>query len=111
MGKAIQMKTVTRRPAANRVKPTRAKSDTVMNVRISQSVRDLIDNAASLLGKTRTDFIVETARTHAIDVLLDQRLFILNADQHAAFINALDNPPPPNEKLKQLMRRKAVWER
>ena len=52
-------------------------------------LRDLIDRAADVFGKTRTEFILESARTHAIDVLLDQRLFKLDDEQYAAFLHAL----------------------
>ena len=89
----------------------RRKPDTTINVRVSTLWRDLIDNAASVLGKTRTDFIVESAQRHAIDVLLDQRFFSLEGDQYDAFIKALDNPPPPSDRLKRLMASKAPWQR
>lgn len=84
--------------------------DTVINVRVPRLVRDLIDSAAMVVGKTRTDFIVESARKHAVDVLLDQRLFTLSEEQHAAFLEALEAPPAPNAKLKRLMSSKAPWE-
>ena len=85
--------------------------DATINLRLSVSVRNLIDTAAAAIGKTRTEFVIESAKQHAIDVLLDQRLFQLGADQWDAFNNALDNPPMPNEQLKQLMARKAPWEK
>jgi uncharacterized protein (DUF1778 family) len=85
--------------------------DTVINVRLSRMLRDLIDRAADVLGKTRTEFILESARTHAIDVLLDQRLFTLHAEQYEAFIRTLEAPPVPNEKLKQLLASKSPWEK
>ncbi len=88
----------------------RRRRDTVINVRLSRMLRDLIDRAADVLGKTRSEFILESARTHAIDVLLDQRLFTLSPEQYEAFIDALDAPPAPNEKLKQLLASKAPWE-
>jgi uncharacterized protein (DUF1778 family) len=73
--------------------------------------RDLIDNAANILGKTRTDFIVESARKHAIDVLLDQRFFSLGTEQYANFIEALEATPAPNEKLRNLMQSKSPWQK
>jgi uncharacterized protein (DUF1778 family) len=85
--------------------------DSVVNLRMSRDVRDTIDDAAALLGKTRTDFIIDSSHRRAIDVLLDQRLFTLNDEQHAAFICALDAPPTPNAKLKRLMSSKAPWEK
>lgn len=84
---------------------------TTINLRIEAETRDLIDNAASVLGKTRTEFMIDTARHHAIDVLLDQRLFVLDDARHAAFVSALDAPPEAGPRLTALMRRKPVWER
>ena len=89
----------------------RPRSDTAINLRVSRAVRDEIDGAASLLGKTRTDFIVESARKQAMDVLLDRTLFSLDDAQHKAFLKALDNPAPPNARLKRLMASKPQWEK
>ena len=94
-----------------RNKMARPKPDAVVNVRVSKAWRDLIDNAASALGKTRTDFIVESARKQAVDVLLDQQYFALEGEQYEAFLRVLDAPPPPNARLKRLMASKAPWEK
>src|SRR5512145_2166124 len=64
-----------------------------INLRIETQTRRLIDDAAAILGKTRTEFMIESARRQAIDVLLDQRLFVLDPDRYDAFMSALDNPP------------------
>jgi uncharacterized protein (DUF1778 family) len=82
-----------------------------INLRIEASTRQLIDEAAALLGKTRTEFMVESARRHAIDVLLDRRLFVLNSDGYDRFMHALDNPPAPGPKLRSLLRRIPAWRR
>jgi uncharacterized protein (DUF1778 family) len=81
-----------------------------INLRIEANTRALIDEAASMLGKTRTEFMIDTARRQAIDVLLDQRLFVLETAAYDAFVQALDNPPAPGPKLKRLLARKPVWE-
>src|SRR5947209_2407318 len=73
-----------------------------INIRIETHTRQLIDEAAAVLGKTRTEFMVESARQVAIDVLLDQRLFVLDAERYRAFMHALDNPPAPGPKLRAL---------
>ncbi|MEL6064108.1 MULTISPECIES: type II toxin-antitoxin system TacA family antitoxin [unclassified Methylobacterium] len=101
------MTDVTERPAA-RQDPARRGS--TINLRVETETRDLIDAAASIIGKTRTEFMIETARRHAIDVLLDQRLFVLTPDQHDAFTQALDNPRPAGAHLKALMKRRPPWE-
>ena len=82
-----------------------------INLRIEKQTRQLIDDAAAILGKTRTEFMVESARRQAIDVLLDQRLFSLDANRYDAFMSALDNPPAPGPKLRSLLRRVPAWQK
>ncbi len=86
-----------------------AKRET-LNVRIRPEDRDLIDRAARLLGKSRTDFLLESARHAAQDALLDQTLFKVSPEVHAAFVARLDAPPAPNEKLRRMMTTPAPWE-
>ena len=80
-----------------------------INLRIEPGVRRLIDAAAAVLGKTRTEFMIESARRQAIDVLLDQRLFALESERYDAFVRALDNAPAPGPKLRSLLRRTPAW--
>ena len=87
--------------------PTR---DININIRAKRTQRDLIDQAAELLGKTRSDFMLETVCREAEDVLLDQRLFILDAEAFKKFQAILDSPPSDNPKLRKLMATKAAWE-
>ncbi len=83
----------------------------VVNLRIEAETRRLIDEAATALGKTRTEFMVDSARREAIDVLLDRRLFVLDPECHQAFAAMLDDPPPPGPKLRALLRRTPAWTR
>ena len=82
-----------------------------ISLRIEAQTRRLIDDAAAVLGKTRTEFMIDSARRLAIDVLLDQRLFALDPQRYDAFVRALDNPAPPGPKLRALLRRVPAWER
>ena len=82
-----------------------------INLRIEAHTRQLIDDAAAILGKTRTEFMIESARRQAVDVLLDQRLFVLDSERYDAFMHALDNPPAPGPKLRSLLRRVPAWQR
>jgi uncharacterized protein (DUF1778 family) len=82
-----------------------------INLRIESHTRQLIDDAAAILGKTRTEFMIESARRQAIDVLLDQRLFVLDPQRYDAFMHALDNPPAPGPKLRSLLRRVPAWQK
>ncbi len=80
-----------------------------INLRIESQTRQLIDEAATALGKTRTEFMIDLARRVAIDVLLDQRLFVLDDAAFDSFAQALETAPAPGPKLKYLMRRQPVW--
>lgn len=82
-----------------------------INLRIEARTRRLIDEAAAVLGKTRTEFMIDSARARAVDVLLDQRLFALESERYDAFVHALDNPPAPGPRLRALLRRTSAWER
>lgn len=94
------------------VKRTAAKSrrDAIINLRVPARLRDLFDAAAEAVGKTRTQFVVDSAYTHAVDILLDKKIFKLDETAFAAFHAALEKPPAPNEKLQALFARKAPWE-
>jgi uncharacterized protein (DUF1778 family) len=75
-----------------------------------QQTKELIEKAATSINKTFSAFVIESAREHAIDVLLNQTVFNLSAEQAEAFAQVLDNPPAPTEKLRELMKSKAPWE-
>jgi uncharacterized protein (DUF1778 family) len=49
-------------------------------------------------------------KTQDMNLLLDQRLFELDADKFDAFASALDNPPPAGPALKALMKRRPLWQ-
>jgi uncharacterized protein (DUF1778 family) len=82
-----------------------------ISLRIETGTRQLIDDAAAVLGKTRTEFMIESARRQAIDVLLDQRLFVLDPERYDTFMKALDSPPAPGPKLRSLLRRTPAWQK
>ena len=88
----------------------RAKADATITMRIPAQTRDLIDTAAAATGKSRTEFVLESARLHAVDILLDQRVFNLDVNQSEAFANSLANPPKPIEALRKLMATPSPWE-
>ncbi len=81
-----------------------------INLRALDSQRNLIDRAATLLGKNRSDFMLETACREAENILVDQRLFNLDAADFDAFMSALEAPVKDNPALRKLMARKAPWE-
>jgi uncharacterized protein (DUF1778 family) len=92
------------------VRKTAAEPSVPLNFRIKPSVRNLIDRAAELLGKHRTDFVIEAAERRAEEILLDRTAFTVSPEMYAEFLARLDAPPQPNERLKRTMTTKAPWD-
>ena len=84
--------------------------DAAINLRARPEQRELIDHAASLLGKNRSDFMLEAACERAKSVVLDQVFFTLDAEKFAQFAALLDAPPAPNPGLERLMAVKPPWD-
>lgn len=89
---------------------TTGRSETI-NLRASQKQKGLIDRAAEALGKSRSDFMLETVCREAEAVLLDQRYFALSKDVFERFAAMLDHPPASNPKLHRLLHIHAPWEK
>jgi uncharacterized protein (DUF1778 family) len=83
--------------------------DAAINLRALPAQRDLIDYAASLLGRNRSDFMLEAACDRAQAVLLDQVFFNLDAEKFQQFVDVLDAPPATNLGLERLMAVQAPW--
>ncbi|MCV0438268.1 MAG: DUF1778 domain-containing protein [Hydrogenophaga sp.] len=83
--------------------------DAAINLRARPEQRDLIDQAATLLGKNRSDFMLEAACERARAVVLDQVFFSLDTDKFQQFTSLLDAPAAPNAGLKRLMALQAPW--
>lgn len=86
------------------------RADTSITMRLPVQTRELIDRAAATIDKSRTEFVLESARQRAVDVLLDQRVFNLDAEASEAFADILENPPVPVGALRKLMASKSPWE-
>jgi uncharacterized protein (DUF1778 family) len=81
-----------------------------LNLRIKPEERGLIDRAATLTGKTRTDFVLEAARQAAEEALLDRTVFTVSPEAYAQFLARLDESPKPNERLRRTMQAVPPWE-
>lgn len=86
------------------------KSDVQLNLRAKESQRALIDTAAEILHKSRTDFILEMACQAAEIVIFGRRVFNFNDEQHAEFIDMLDAPVANEPAIDRLLARKPQWE-
>jgi uncharacterized protein (DUF1778 family) len=89
---------------------TTVNKDATINVRIQASQRDLIDRAATVSGKSRSEFMLESACEKARDVILDQTFFQLDPEQYEKFLEILDRPCDSDEALSNLLKTQALWD-
>jgi uncharacterized protein (DUF1778 family) len=90
-------------------KDGRARGETI-NLRATQKQKTLIDRAAEALGRSRSDFMLDSSCRAAETVLLDRRYFTLSDDAFRRFTAMLDKPPAINPKLQRLLQSKTPWE-
>jgi uncharacterized protein (DUF1778 family) len=81
-----------------------------LNLRIKPELRGLIDRAAELAGKNRTDFVLDAARRAAEETLLDRTVFTVSPEAYAEFLARLDAPPQPNVRLRRTMQTPPPWD-
>ncbi len=82
-----------------------------INLRVASDQKALIDRAAAHLGKSRTEFMLDSAREAAENALLDRRLFLLDDALYAGFLARLDAPAEPSEGLQKVLGIPTPWER
>ncbi|MDX2346550.1 MAG: DUF1778 domain-containing protein [Legionella sp.] len=87
------------------------RKDSAINLRALPAQKKLIDMAASLSHKSRSDFMLEVACREAENVLLDQRLFLMEDEAYQAFITLLEQPVDENLALKSLLKSSSPWEK
>ncbi len=84
---------------------------TIINLRAPAAQRALIDRAAEVQGRTRTDFMLAAACEKAQQVLLDQTVFALDTRRFNRFVKLLDAPLKANKALVEFLAEPAPWER
>lgn len=79
-----------------------------INLRMRDDVRAIIDRAAKIRGKTRSDFMIDAAYRAAEDTLLDQTLVKVDAESYRHYLEVLDQPPE-REGFARLMNAPKPW--
>src|SRR5215472_16337126 len=96
--------------ARTRATEVKGRGETI-NLRATHKQKALIDRAAEALGRSRSDFMLETSCREAEAVLLDRRYFVLSESAFRKFTAMLDKPPRSNPRLRRLLQTQDPWER
>ncbi len=80
-----------------------AQTDTVrserINLRLSETAKRRIEQAASVEGRTVSSFIVSSALENAEKTVRRHETIALAREDAVRFFEALTDPPPPNDRL------------
>jgi uncharacterized protein (DUF1778 family) len=79
-----------------------------VNLRIREDIRILIDRAARVRGKSRSDFMIDAAYRAAEDTLIEQTLVKVHAGSYRHYLNILDQPTA-GEGFERLMNAPKPW--
>lgn len=72
-----------------------------LEARIPSQQKEIIAHAASLQGRTLTDFVVNSAYEFAKKAINEHETLVLTKRDTEFFVEMLLNPPEPNEALKK----------
>lgn len=89
---------------------TSLKSEQI-NLRANPTQRDLLDRAAKMVHKSRTEFMLEAATNAAQEVLLNSNEFVLDEAEYSTFVATLDRPVANNPALMKLLGKQPSWAR
>ena len=81
-----------------------------LSMRLPEADIAIIDRAAGLRGRSRTDFVREAAVRAAEDVLMENIPIRMSPEGFDAFLRVLAGPPKPVPEMVELARRRAPWE-
>ncbi len=71
-----------------------------IEARVKTEQKELFERAAAITGVTLTDFAISTMNQAAISVIQEHSTLELSIRNQRAFVNALANPPEPDQALR-----------
>jgi uncharacterized protein (DUF1778 family) len=75
-----------------------------ITARVTDNMRDALEQAAALLGATVNQFVVQTAYMEALRVIERESVIRLSQKDAHKILSLLDNPPKPNKRLKEAVK-------
>ena len=89
---------------------TAHRKDHPLSMRMPDSDIALIDRAAGLRGRSRTDFVRDAAVRAAEEVLMESGLVRMSEEGFAAFMAVLSAPATAVAPMVEILQRPAPWE-
>ena len=86
------------------------RSDHPLSMRLPPEDLAVIDRAAVLRGRSRTDFVRDVGVRAAEEVLLESTITRMSPEAFEDFTAAIAKPSAPVPEMVELLRRKAPWE-
>lgn len=83
---------------------TRARAER-LETRVTAEQKRLIEQAAALQGRSITDFVLSSVQDAAKRAIEEHQRLELSVRDSQAFVEALLNPPPPNDRLRETVAR------
>lgn len=76
-----------------------------LDARLTREEKEMIETAASLRGTSASDFVRMALKEAALNTIREHEVLTLNEKARRVFVEALLNPPKPNEKAIAAARR------
>ena len=76
-----------------------------LEARVTAEQKSLIERAAALQGRTLTDFVLTSVQDAARRAIEEHHRLALSVRDSEAFVDALMNPQPVNDRLRDTVRR------
>ena len=86
------------------------RKDHPLSMRLPDTDIAIIDLAASLRGRSRTEFMRDAAVREAEEVIMENNIIRMSLEGFAAFTDLLDRPARPVPEMVELLGRSAPWE-
>jgi len=93
------MPNAARKSTRGRARPER------LEARLTAAQKNLIERAAAVQGRTVTDFVLASVQDAARRAIEEHNQLALSVRDSDAFIDALLNPRPVNDRLRETVRR------
>ena len=86
------------------------KKDHPLSMRLPEGDIAIIDRAADLRGRSRTDFVREAAVRAAEEIVMENVLIRMSPKGFSAFLSAIAAPAAAVPELVEVLKREAPWE-